>query len=414
MAALLNITRLLFKTLPDMILSGWAVLLLLVAGAVVFLQYRRVAVTEAELFGIPKHTPLSQTLQSLALGALGGIAGSLLLSLAGVGLVEAPGAASALLYLWPVSIGLGAINPRFICFAYSGTLLSLSYLVFGWPKVDVASLVGLIAIMHMVEAFLIWVSGPTCATPMTIGGQDGEPVAGFTLQRFWPVPLVLPLFALAGHAPMAMPTWWPLLRPDAAMAGGALPFGWQLVPVVVTMGYSDLAISAPPSQRARQSSQTLLVYSGLLLLLAVASSHFRPLLWVAALFSGLGHEAMAVLSGRLQLLGVPYLRRPPKGVGILDVLPGSPAEAGGLRSGAVVLTVDDYEVHSREEFHDALLEAPPYVRIMFRMGRQLEHCRVPRPAQGLFGFGAILLPEPGDRALAKLRRPAFFRRSRLE
>ncbi|HLN65616.1 MAG TPA: PDZ domain-containing protein, partial [Symbiobacteriaceae bacterium] len=383
-------------------------MLLLVSVLLVFLQYRRIAVMETELFGVAKHSPLEQTMHSLLMGVLGGVVGSIAMSVAGAGLVDIPGAASALLYLWPVSVLLGALNPRFFCFAYSSTLLSLCYLLTGSPRMDVPAVVGMVAVMHMVEALLIWASGATCATPMSIDSRLDESVPGFMLQRFWPVPFILPVFSTVHVAPLAMPAWWPLLRPDPALLGGAT-LGWQLIPAVVTMGYSDLAIAAPPEVRARQSSRLLLLYSGTLLLLALGSVYFRPLTWVAALFCGFGHEAMAVWSGRAQMLGMPYLRRPAKGVAVLDVLPGSAAAAGGLCSGAVIVTVDDFEVHSRAQLHEALMASPANVRIMWRKGRQLEQCRLPRPAEGLFGFGVILLPEPGDRPLAKLRRPAFFR-----
>jgi hypothetical protein len=397
--------------LPQMITSGWAVLLLLVAVFLVYMQYRRIAMMETELYGVAKHSALAQTQYSLFMGILGGVIGSFVLTLAGVGLVESGGSASALLYLWPVSIALGAINPRFFCFAYSATLLSVSCLLFGWPNINIPSVVGLVAVLHMVEAFLIRMSGATCATPVSVGGRMGEAVPGFMLQRFWPVPLVLPLFSVAAIAPVDMPAWWPVLSPASGLVTA---LGWHLAPVVVTMGYSDMAIAAPPSVRARQSMVSLLIYSGALLLLAVGAQHFPSLLWVAALFSGLGHETMAVLSGRLQLVRPPYLQRPTRGVGVLDVLPGSAAEAGGLRSGTVIVTVDDFEVHTKEQLHGALMAAPAYVSIMFRHGRQLEHCRLPRPAEGLFGFGAILLPEPGERAMARVRRPALFRWSGLE
>ena len=151
MASLLGIMRNLFETLPKVILNGWALTLLLIAVVLVYMQYRRVEAKEAELYGVAKHSPLEQTFYSLSVGVFGGALGSLILTLTGVGLVNVPGAASALLYLWPVSVVLGAWNPRFFCFAYSGALVSLVYFVFGWPRVDVSSLIALVAVLHLVE-----------------------------------------------------------------------------------------------------------------------------------------------------------------------------------------------------------------------------------------------------------------------
>jgi hypothetical protein len=413
LASLLDMTRLMFAALPQVLLNGWAALLLLVAVGLVFVQYRRVSMMEQELLGSAKHEPVEQTLYALTFGLLGGLLGSLILTWMGVGLVEAPGRVSALLYLWPISFVLGLINPRFLCFAYGATLLSVSYLVLGWPQVDIPTVIGVVAVLHLVEALLILISGATCASPMSVPRGD-KVVPGFSVQRFWPVPLILPLFAPGIVSPAEMPAWWPLLKSDPLWLEGLEVMGWQLMPVVVTMGYSDLAITAPPEQRSRASARLLLAYSAVLLVLAVLAGHYRPLLWAAALFSGFGHEAMAVWSGRVQLLGRPYFERPELGVGVLDVLPKSVAAMAGLRSGSVILTVEDHKVDSREQLHEALMGAPEFVRLMFKDGERLVRMRVKRPTSGLLGLGVILLPEPGDQAVAQVHRRGILRWTGLE
>lgn len=401
MQSLLTLTHHLLTSLPQLWFSLWALLLLLLAAVIVFMQYRRIALTESELYGLPLRSPLLQTQQSILAGFAGGIGGSILLSAAGVGLVQATGSASALLYLWPLSILLGALNSRLICFAYSGALLSFSHLLFGWPDIDVASVLGLIAMLHLIEALLIWVSGAASPTPLSFPGRGVGPAPGFLLQRYWPVPLVLPHFIGGSAAALDMPAWWPLLGPSSQ--------GWEFLPLVVILGYSDLAIASPPEVRARQSSGLILLYSGALLGLAVAASYWEPALWLGAAFCGLGHEAMVVLSGRRQFLSEPFFRRPGRGVGVLDVIPGSPAERAGMRRGMVIVSVDDQEVHSRPQLHEALLSAPANVSIIFRNGRQLEHRRLPRPPEGYYGLGAILIPDPGESPMVRLHPPAFFR-----
>jgi len=398
---LLTLLHHLLTTLAHQWLSFWALLLLLLAAALVFMQYRRVALMETELYGLPLRSPLLQTQQAILAGLAGGIAGSILLAAAGVGLVQTASSASVLLYLWPLSILLGALDPRLICFAYSGALLSFSHLLFGWPDIDVASLLGLIAMLHLIEAILIWVGGAASPTPLSFPGRGPGPAPGFLLQRYWPVPLVVPHFGGASAAAVDMPSWWPLLGPSG--------LGWELLPLVVILGYSDLAIASPPEARARQSSGLILLYSGILLSLAVAAGYWGPALWLGAAFCGLGHEAMVVLSGRRQMSREPFFRRPGKGVGVLDVIPGSPAERAGIRRGTVIVSVDDQEVHSRSQLHEALLSAPANVSIIFRDGRQLEHRRLPRPQDGYYGLGAILIPDPGESPLVRLHPPAFFR-----
>ena len=96
----------------------------------------------------------SLTLFAVLAGMLGGLLGSLLMITVGITVdtrILGPLLAVALLLM--------LIRPRFICFSYAGGLLSLSYLVFGWPVVDVPQLMGLVAVLHWIEAILIALTG---------------------------------------------------------------------------------------------------------------------------------------------------------------------------------------------------------------------------------------------------------------
>lgn len=404
MATFLTLSRWVFAALASMVFRPDTGLIVLVVLGLVYTQYRRVAATEVELYGLAKNAPLSQAWEAVMHGVLGGVLGSFMAVWGGISLVIPPDAPSPVLYLWPVALVLSLVHPRLICFAYATTLIGLGHLLTGWPRVDVPSLVGLVGVLHLVEAFLIRMGGAACATPVVFGNGQQEPVPGFQLQRYWPVPLVFPfLIAASGAASgsaLAMPDWWPLVRPDTLLFPGGLDqAAYFLVPVVVVMGYGDLAVTAPPAERARRAAGQLLRYSLLLLALAVLSRFWRPLLWVAVLYSAVGHEWLIQRSVRSQLGGVPFLQRPRRGVGVLDVLPGSFAAAAGLRSGSVVLEVSGREVFSRSDLHEALVEAPSYLRLVYKNGWQLESSRIARPEGGLMSFGAILLPEPGDPAL---------------
>lgn len=404
MSAILLLTRLIFARLALFFSDRTAVALLLLVVALVWMQYRRVAKIETELYGVVKNRPLRHLVDALVHGVLGGVVVSALSVWTGVVLVEVSGAPPLLLLLWPTALALSLLHPRFVCFAYATSLLGLSYLVFGWPRVDIPSLAGLVAVLHLVEAFLIWVGGAACATPLIFAGKGGAPVPGFQLQRFWPVALVLPMGASpADFQVAAMPAWWPVIHPDPALVPDLAGLGVGLFPLVVAMGYGDLAITVPPQERARQSARNLTVYSLVLFALAVLAGHSPIFLWAAAVFSALGHELLAVGGARAQLRGIPFYSRPRRGVGVLDALPGSPAALAGLEPGSVILQVGDAEVNSKGDLHTALLEAPAYFRMTYKNGWQLESRRLPRPDDGLFGLGAVLVPEPGDPPMVRHR-----------
>lgn len=398
MQFLVDVGRLIFAALPHLLLNPEFRLLPLICVGLVLLMYRRTAVMEQALYGGVLNPAWVQTLYGIMYGVVAGVLGSFAMLLAGISLPLIPGSLFVFWYLWPLALALSLIHPRFLCFSYAGSLVGLSYLLFGWPRVDVASLCALVALLHLVEGVLVLTSATSCRTPVTVQNDRGETVAGFSLQRFWPVPIMILLLdptLPAGGEGVAVPGWWPLLRPDPAL----VPPGnlmYVAAPAMVVMGYADMAVRQSTTARARLAARNLLVYSLVLLGLAMAAAYWRPVVWAAALFCSLGHEAITAWAGRLQLQGLPYLQRPPRGVGVHEVLPRSVAAAAGMQAGDVIVAVDDVEVHSRHDVAAALVTAPAYVRVLYRRGGQLEHRRLPRPRNGLAGLGVIFLPEPGD------------------
>ncbi len=362
----------------------WVVVML------VALQYRRMAAVrrvffgEAALGGVWRETALAS-----AYGLGGGFLGSLVIVLVGLTL-----SGSGLIYLWPVAILLMLINARFLCFAYAGGVLALANLFFGFPEVNIAQVLALVAVLHMVESLLILAGGHLGAVPAYFRAPGGRVVGGFTLQRFWPIPIA----ALAVVGPVAvqhgvaMPEWWPLFKPD--VPGNPAELTYALVPVVAGLGYGDLAVSRRPAAKSRLSALYLGTYSLLLLLLAYWSQHHRALAFLAALFSPLGHELVIYAGKRGEFRRSPLYVPPERGVGVLDVIPEAPAYRAGLRPGDVLLAVNQQPVNSRRELEEALAWAwgPVEVEFLHGSGRAYRREVVSWRHKGQ-PFGLLPVPE---------------------
>jgi|LSQX01.1.fsa_nt_gb hypothetical protein len=375
---------------PDYLLA-----LAVVVGLVHF-QYRRVATVEERLFGRVKYEPRRQTTSSILFGLLGGALGTGLFILIGISLSD-----SGVAYIWPLALLLMAIHPRFLCFSYAGGLLSLSHLLFGWPKIHIPSVMGLVAVLHLVESVLIRVSGHLNPNPVYVKGKDGRVVGGFALQKFWPLPLVALVYLTLPQGPLReiveMPSWWPLIKPP-----GEVPAGMELVyilfPVVAALGYGDMALSRTPREKAALSSRYLFAYSIILLVLAVLADSFLILQYVSPLFAILGHDLVIQVGNRRELGGKPLFTPALDGLGVLDVFPGGTGHRLGLRQGDVILAVNGQSLLPGD---DLRWLPPGPLELLVRREEQEVMMWYPRHQGG--PLGVLFVPLPWSPAYVELK-----------
>ncbi|MHB9093717.1 MAG: PDZ domain-containing protein [Eubacteriales bacterium] len=328
--------------------------------ALVAVQYRKIAKTRESMFGIRGNTVLKDTLTATLFGVIGGVVGSFVLVITGINLTGI-----GISYLWPLALLLMLINPRFLCFSYAGGIIALSNLLFGVPRIDIPQLMGLIAILHLVESLLISFSGHAGATPMFTKNPKGQLVGGFTLQKFWPLPIVAIAFlpGVTGFALLPqMPDWWPVIK----FGHGLVP-GLQavIIPFVAGLGYGDLALAHTPVEKSKMSARNLSVFSLILLVLALLASRYRILEYLAAVFAPLGHEAVIYLGQNTEMKGRPIFVPPMRGVRVLEAVPNTAAQAAGVRSGDVILAINGVAVSSKRDIETIIWGRPQTLEIEY-------------------------------------------------
>lgn len=394
MFPLLEVSLAVLRTVPYVFLDPERLLSFVLLAGLVAMQYARLEAMERHVYGRPWAGLGARVGTAVVAGLAAGVLGSLLMAFVGVSLEGTPVFVVLLL-----AVLLMLIHPRFMCFAYAGGLVALSGQLFGWPSVNVPGLMGLVALLHTVESFLIGISGGRHATPVYV--RVGERVVGgFSLQKFWPLPLaVLLLLVAPGPLPpeglIEMPEWWPLIRPAPELAD--LPNAvYILLPVVAVLGYGDIAVTAAPGARTRRSAAWLLAYSLVLLGLAVLASHFPPAGLAAAAFSILGHEGVVWVGLRAERAGRARYAPPGRCVLLLDVLPGSAAARMGLRSGDVVRAVNGRPVDGREALREALSAASFYLELEVERDGRVRTVETNRFLGGNRTLGIVPVPEADD------------------
>ncbi len=327
----------------------WIVLFL------VYLQYRRQAATEEKLFGRSINRVGRQMLLSVALGMVGGFGASAILVFLGLSLEQI-----GLYFIWPVALLLLLVNPRYLCFSYAGGIVATAVLIVRYillplfpvlgenvvveslMRIHIPALLVLIGLLHLAEALLIYVGGHWGSSPIYLKRDNGEVVGAFSLQRFWPMPLVALLVTVVAEPEIigvSMPEWWPILQP-AFEPGEGKSLQFMIVPVAAGLGYGDMVLSSTPRERTAFSAKSLALYSIILLIVAVSSEFFPPLILPGVLFAPLGHELLILFGKNREESSPPRYRQAGPGVTVMMVLPGTPAHEAGVQQDDIILKVN--------------------------------------------------------------------------
>lgn len=396
-----------FRTIPLLFSDIRYLLVILFIFLMVHGQYRKVHAAQNSMFQLHRGGPWQDTLRSFGYGLFGGLLASVVFLFLGVSLSQ-----TGILYLWITAIALMFIHPRYLCFSYAGGLISLASLVFGVPQIDVPALMALVALLHMVEAVLIWLHGSQRPMPIYLKHSSGKIVGGFSLQHWWPLPFVALIGIVLADASvafetMAMPDWWPLMRPAVTVPPDHSMI-YLTFPVMAILGYSDVAVTSSPQAKARASAAHLLVFSGCLLVLAVAASQWPVFAWAAALFAPLAHEWVILQGMKREREGTPLFTLD-QGVMVLDVRPNSPAEAMGLRTGDIITAVNEVPVTSPQALMGEM--RPWLVDPDFRVRNVLDQMqeRVVSYRGTIPPVGIILAPHGSQRVYMELREGSMLR-----
>nr|WP_246628036.1 PDZ domain-containing protein [Paenibacillus oenotherae] len=356
MDAVWEVLRLAGTAAVQLLLSPFYYLAILL----IMLQYMRQTRLERKLF----HVRLRAWPRQLGRTMLAGLIVGVIASCAGLFLgVSVTG--EAVLWMWGTAALLAVIRVRYLCFAYAAGLLGVLQWGLGWSplaergdwlgtaaasldRLDIPGLLVLVALMHVAEALLIRWQGARFASPLFLEGKRGKLVGAYALQGYWPVPMLMLVPAAAGSGAEASLPWATLL------GDGTIGMGWTMVGFPMMIGFTELTRTLLPEVKARAASQALLLYGLIVAALAIGSAFWSPLTLPAALCALLLHELLLLVSFLKEEARSPIYVHDDRGLCVLAVIPGTPAEAMGILAGEILHKVNGVRVRKIEELYAAL------------------------------------------------------------
>lgn len=360
------------------------------------------------------------TISQVVLGVLAGALSSLILSYLGV-MFNDP---QIIITLFMISILLMFIGTKYVCFSYSGGIISLisvtiqfceKYLNMNlsqldFLKVDVLMLVSLVAVLHIVEGILVMIDGSKGSIPV-FTNRDNKIIGGFVFKRYWAIPIAV-LFLMHNTNSVrginiSAPNWWPLIRAGSynlistAIIGMSAFYGM--------LGYNSITFTKTKKEKVLVSGLSISTYGLIMLLIAQAARVNLLAALLVGILMPVAHEIMLRLQSYFEIKGEPKYVSSDDGLMVLEVAPASPAFEMGIKTGDVIVSLNDKKISNEEDMLEAMRDVSNFLWLKVKKVKgallEIDYNRMNRAKN----LGIVFVPRaiPSDRVIVKFKRKSF-------
>ena len=362
------------KTIALIITQPIVIFGIIVFAFVFYKQNKKTVVMQKMIIGEPLDSPFELTISQIVIGIISGVIGSVMLSYLGVMFDEH----SAIGLIFLVSLLLMFVNPRYICFSYSGAVIGFISVVLNeiavlnkgvvlsfygqsinlsnvdFLKIDVVSLMTLVGVLHIIEGILVSIDGRKGAIPV-FTNKDENIIGGFALKRYWLLPITIMVLSTSSAmlgtgdgVSIATPNGWPFINSAFSVADvnkGII----SILPLFAGIGYNSITFTKNKTQKTLISGGMIFSFGLALTIVAqFGNINFLTKLLVIA-FAPLAHEGMLRLVKYIESKGAAKYMSSSDSIMVLDVAPNTPAEEMGIKSGDKIIEINNRKVENQEQ-----------------------------------------------------------------
>jgi hypothetical protein len=350
--------------------------LLIVLVILAFVLHRKNTQTVAMqkmIIGEKVNSSFELTISQIVIGIFAGTLASIIMSY--LGIVFDQSSAVDLVFL--ASIVFMFFNPRFICFSYSGSIIGLlsvflamasSYFKIpdlDFLNIDVVSLMSMIAVLHFIEGILVMIDGKTGSIPI-FTSKNGKIIGGFALKRYWIIPIAIFLaiqtksISYYSWQVVSMPSWWPVLK-GQTLSGILNNVVLILMPFYAVVGYSSVTFTKNTRQKSFMSGIIIMTYAVVIFILAQLASVNLFFKIFVLIMAPVAHEGMRIIQTYFETTGTPKYISSSDGIMVLAVAPNSPAHEMGIKSGDLLVEINNIKVESEDKIIEILNECSNFI-----------------------------------------------------
>lgn len=360
------------KSVAFALTEPYLVAFLIILAFVLYRRNKKTSIMQKMIIGERINSPFELTISQIVIGIFAGTIASIMMSY--LGIVFDENSAVDLVFL--LSIVFMFFNQRFICFSYSGAVLgivsiALSFLSVSLKmpnldilKIDIVSLMSMVAVLHFIEGFLIILDGDTGYIPV-FTNRNGKIVGGFALQRYWTLPVAMFFILHSVSNPglswqIPTPNWWPLVNnsmPSNVLKNALV----ALIPFYGVIGYNSITFTRDKKEKTLMSGGLTIIYSLALFALAQLAALNIFLKILVLVFAPVAHEGMIIFQRRLELKGTPKYTSDEEGIMVLEVAPNSPANEMGISTGDLLVEINSEKVENEEKISEIIRETSNFI-----------------------------------------------------
>ncbi|MBV4431769.1 PDZ domain-containing protein [Clostridium tyrobutyricum] len=409
------------KAIAYALTNFYFIVLLAILAFVLYRKNSKIVLMQKMIIGEKINTTLELTISQIVIGIFAGTLASVIMSYLGITFNNN----SSVELIFLASIVFMFFNPRFICFSYSGALIgfisillnivSMHFNMSGldFLKIDIVSLMSMVAILHFVEGILVVIDGKKGSIPV-FTNKSGRIVGGFALQRYWLIPIAI-FFILqskpdtASYVQLYTPNWWPILKNQITNVNLLKTAVLTLMPFYAVIGYSSVTFTKNVKEKTFMSGMFIIVYSVLLFVLAQFANINLFLKLFVIVFAPLAHEGMIFIQRYIETVGKPKYISSDEGIMVLAVAPNSPANEMGIKSGDLLVEINSQKIENEEKITEIARKCSNFIWFKIkRVTGKLEQVSYNKMNENR-RLGIVFVPRnvPKDSTIIKLNKDKF-------